>query len=222
MTKAKPITATGRKRVEAAMAKHGMLLVQGQDDLPSIADLLEGAPIRTRGYSHDYVPAWTVRGDLIRQPDYALVKLFGGKNTVVHRRHWPALNALACSARANVLKRNDGPARILKLIEAQPGITGDGIKRALELVGKSGAREFQRDKAKLEQWLCLEGREQEETDYHVHDSAWFPWSKSKIAGPGGLSIDDAAKSLLAAVYDNPQAEPKRIARVFPVRAAAQD
>ena len=56
--KAKPITAAGRRRVERAVVQHGLLLTQGQWEIPSGADLLEGRPIKTRGYSWDYVPSW--------------------------------------------------------------------------------------------------------------------------------------------------------------------
>jgi hypothetical protein len=194
-----------------------MLLVQGQYDLPSIADLLEGGPLTTRGYSHDYVPAWRMRSDLIRQPDYALLKLFGGMSTVVHQRHWPALSSLAPAARAAVLKGQEGPARMLELIESRPGITGEEIKRGLKLIDKSGVRQFQRDKTKLEQWLCVEGRDQNEIEHHTHDSAWFPWMQSKVATHGGVDPRAAVRSLMQAVYGNGAPEIERsILKAFPV------
>jgi hypothetical protein len=213
MAKAKPITAAGRKRVAAALDKHGMLLVQGQYDLPSIADLLEGAPITTRGYSYDYVPAWQVRHELASGPEYVLVKLFGGMNTVVQRSHWPALNALAKAARASVLKRKDGPAKMLTLIESRPGVTGEEIKQALKL----DRAPFQRDKTKLEQWLCVEGREQEETDHHTHDSAWFPWAQGKAASVPAGEPDAAIASLTQAIYGKGAPEVERsLIKAFPV------
>jgi hypothetical protein len=213
MTKAKPITAAGRRRVAAALDRHGMLLVQGQYDLPSIADLLEGAPITTRGYSYDYVPAWQVRWEFVSGPDHVLVKLFGGMSTVVHRRHWPALNTLAKAARASVLKGKDGAAKMLALIEARPGVTGEEIKQALKL----DRAPFQRDKTKLEQWLCIEGREQEETDHHTHDSAWFAWAQGKTAGVPAGEPDAAIASLMQAVYGKGAPEDERsLIKAFPV------
>ena len=61
------ITAAGRRRVEAALTRTGLLLVQGQAEIPSVADLLAGAPVTTRGYSWDYVPAWNLT-DEYEQP----------------------------------------------------------------------------------------------------------------------------------------------------------
>jgi hypothetical protein len=217
MAKAKPVTAAGRKRVQAALDTHGMLLVQGQYDLPSIADLLEGAPITTRGYSYDYVPAWQVRWELVSGPDYVLVKLFDGMNTVVHRRHWPALNALGAATREAVLKSHDGPSKMLKVMESRPGITGDEIKQALKLAGKPGTRDFQRDKTRLEQWLCVEGREQEETGHHTHDSAWYPWALGKTGSTSGLSPQAAVTTLMQAVYGKGAPEDERsLIKAFPV------
>ena len=213
MAKAKPITAAGRKRVDAALDKHGMLLVQGQYNLPSIADLLEGAPITTRGYSYDYVPAWQVRHELVSGPAHVLAKLFGGMNTVVHQRHWPALNALANVARTSVLKGKDGPAKMLTVIESRPGITGDEIKQALKL----DRAPFQRDKTKLEQWLCVEGREQEETEHHTHDSAWHPWAQGKTGSESSVTPATAIASLMQAVYGKGAPENERSrAKAFPV------
>jgi len=44
-----PITKAGRRRVQRALEQHGMLLVQGQAELPSLADLLAGKSITTKG-----------------------------------------------------------------------------------------------------------------------------------------------------------------------------
>jgi hypothetical protein len=218
MAKAKPITAAGRNRVKAALNKHGMLLVQGQYDLPSIADLLEGATITTRGYSYDYVPAWQVRHELTSDPDHVLVKLFGGMNTVVHRRHWSALNALAAAARATVIGARDGPAKILKLIESRPGITGEEIKHELKL----DRVPFQRDKTKLEQWLCVEGREQEETEHHTHDSAWHPYAQGKTRGESVLGPEAPIIALMQAVYGKGAPEDERsLIKAFPVWRVAR-
>lgn len=197
-----------------------MLLVQGQDDLPTIADLIEVAPITTRGYLHDYVPAWTLRNEFEQHGDYALVKLFKGKGTVVQRRHWPALNALAVAAHEVVLAAGDSVARILRAVEATPGITGDELKKRLALKGTPGTRAFQRDKTKLEQWLCVEGRDQEESEHHTHDSVWFPWAQAKAAMSTRLSIKEAVGSLWLAVYEDAPLDAKQAAKAFPAWSQA--
>jgi hypothetical protein len=179
----KPISPDGRARVESALEKYGQLLVQGQWEIPSIADLLEGAPITTKGYSYDYVPAWNMREELIARPDVALCKLFRGKSTVLHKRHWALIDSIARMAQRGVAAgRCEETRRVMyEVIKAKPGITGEQLKKRLELSGKAGTGKFQRAKADLEQWLSIVGVDQPEGDSHSHDQLWYVWSEGKIA-----------------------------------------
>jgi hypothetical protein len=182
-----------RNEALATFEERGLVLVQGQGAVPSLADLLAGKAVTTRGYSWDYVPAWTFRDELEARDDVAVVKLVGGRSTVVHARHWPAVESLSRASRATL----SGNA-MLERIERAPGIAGRELKQALGLSGKDGSRKFQRWKTELEVGLAIVGREQEDAAHHTHDAAWFPWSQSKVArGVRGPlpSIDDAIESL---------------------------
>ena len=173
--------------------ERGLVLVQGQGAVPSLADLLAGKAVTTRGYSWDYVPAWTLRDELEARDDVAVVKLVGGRSTVVQARHWLAIEALSRGSRATL-----GGNAMLARIERAPGIVGKELKEALGLSGKDGSRKFQRWKNELEIGLAIVGREQEDAAHHTHDAAWFPWSQSKVAqgARGPLpAIDDAVASL---------------------------
>lgn len=205
MSKAKPITQAGRARVTAALNRHGMLLVQGQWEIPSLADLLEGAPVTTRGYSWDYVPAWELSAELAARPDVATAKLLRGRTTLIDEQLWPAVDALARDAR---LRIEGVPARLLRLVESHPGIPGGELRRLLKL----DARGFQRVKGLLEQRLCLFGEERKDLDHHTHESAWYPWSASKIARGHrtGVEPDAAVRTLMAAVF--PDGGPPRAPR----------
>jgi hypothetical protein len=177
----------------AAFERTGLVWVQGQGEIPSLADLIAGEPVTTRGYSWDYMPAWTLREELAARDDAAVVKLVRGRSTVVHARHWPAVEALARASRAAVR----GNA-LLERIEQEPGIPGADLKAALGLEGKDGSRKFLRWKNELELALAIVGREQEDAAHHTHDAAWFPWSQSKIArGVSGPlpDIEEAVGSL---------------------------
>jgi hypothetical protein len=180
--------------VERALVEYGMLLVQGQADVPSIADLFAGSPVTTRGYSWDYEPAWRLADELLQRDDVAECKLLRGRRTLVHARLWPAVHAAAVAARPAV------NSTLLEFIESRPGASGEECRAALAV----DARTFQREKGKLEQWLCVWGDERDDVDYHTHDRAWFPWKTGKIARGAGKpgSID----ALLAVVPD---------ARAFP-------
>jgi hypothetical protein len=182
-----------RDEALATFEERGMVLVQGQGPIPSLADLIAGRAVTTRGYSWDYVPAWTLRDELDARDDVAVVKLVGGRTTMVHARHWPAIEALSRASRATLV----GNAMLAR-IERAPGIPGRELKEALGLTGKDGSRKFQRWKNELEVGLAIVGREQEDADHHTHDAAWFPWAASKIAsGVRGAipTIDEAVASL---------------------------
>ena len=177
----------------ATFEARGLVLVQGQGAVPSLADLLAGKAVTTRGYSWDYVPAWTLRDELEARDDVAVVKLLGGRSTVVQARHWAAVEALSRASRATLA----GNAMLAR-IERAPGIAGQELKEALGLSGKDGSRKFQRMKNELEIGLAIDGRERDDATHHTHDAAWFPWSQSKIGqGVRGPlpAIDDAVRSL---------------------------
>jgi hypothetical protein len=175
-----------------AFERTGLVWVQGQGALASLADLLAGAPVTTRGYSWDYVPAWTLRDELEERADVAVVKLVAGRSTVVHARHWPAVESLSRASRARLR------SPMLERIEREPGIAGKALKARLGLSGRDGSRAFQRGRTELEVRLAIVGREQDDAGGHTHDAAWFPWSRSKIAeGSRGPvpTVDDAVASL---------------------------
>lgn len=218
-------TAAGRRRVEAAFAAGELLLVQGQAEVTSVADLLAGRPVTTRGYSWDYVPAWEVSWELAQRPDVVKVKLVRGRNSLVGRRHWEALEALARPAREGVLagRLGDGPRALLAAVEAEPGRSGEALKGALGLAGKAGTRAFQRHKAALERSLVVVGRHQDEAEHHTHDSLWFPWREGEVARAlrrrKRLPSPDAAADGLFAVMELGDDRPPGARTVLPVLAA---
>ena len=216
------ITAAGRRRVADALHAHGLLLVQGQAEIPSVADLLAGEPVTTRGYSWDYEPAWRLTAEYESGADVAVAKLFRGRRTLIDRRLWAAVDVLAGAA-----ARVCSPVRRARPIErCSPRSTNSRASRSVScaissasIAGRSTARG--RD---LEQWLCLFGRERDDVAFHTHEPALFPWSHGPIArGRRGRAPRDieAALDLLRAAPDVTADVP--IARLFPaarVRAPA--
>lgn len=215
------VTAAGRRRVERALDERGLLLVQGQAEAPSVADLLAGAPVTTRGYSWDYVPAWTLREELAARDDVALVKLLRGRSTLVQRRLWPAVESLARAARVGVLADRGAPGRreLLEAIERSPGASGDALKRVCGLSGP----EFQRRKNDLAAWLCVVGEDQDDAlvGHHTHDCVWSPWRSGKVARAVRRPppLDEATATLLAALVVS--GRPPRPATLLPVLRVAR-
>jgi hypothetical protein len=227
MPKARPITAAGRRRVDEGLEERGMLLVQGQAELPSVGDLLAGRPITTQGYSYDHVPAWIHARTLTARDDVAEIKLLRGRRTLVLRRLWPAVQALAVRARAALIaggERTESHAasdrrRLLERIEARPGLSGDDLKRDLGL----DARAFQRAKNDLCARLALWPEDQDESADlgHTHDQLWSPWARGKIARgtrSSALPSPDSAMSILLAPLILPPKRPPAPATLFPALA----
>lgn len=221
--KAKPVSRAGEARLDEALTHYGMLPIQGQHDIPSIADLLEGAPIKTRGFSWDYVPAWDMSEALAADDDKVLLKLFRGGNTLVTSRHWPAVQVLA---EENVRRVSSGGGGqqwqdFLQVVSENPGLAGASVKIALGLDGDVGRRAFQRIKTFLERLCVVWGEEQTETESHTHDLLWYPWdygkvSKAMVEKTDLPSLADAERELVATVTAASQLSARHRLSLFPV------
>jgi hypothetical protein len=76
-------------RILAAVDDRGLLLIHDQV-LPSVTALIVGAPVAGSWWSHPMAnPIYNALGAI--EADVAVVKLIGGKNTLVARRLWPEL-----------------------------------------------------------------------------------------------------------------------------------
>lgn len=153
----------------------GLLLVQGQWELPAIADLLAGRPVTTKGYSWDYVPAWQTAWELTQHADVAECKLWRGMRTLVHRALFLPVAALAQRAYEGVIAGRAGQdaRELLTYIERNDGVTGAQIKAQFGW----DARSFQRYKRLLESSLQIYGHRQDEGEEegHTHDLLWQSW-----------------------------------------------
>ena len=148
MNRRRGVTSDGRRRVEAELEARGLLPIQGQWEVPSVADLLAGEPVTTRGYSWDYVPAWDLSDALAARDDITIVKLFRARNTLAHAASWSPVEALSRAA-AEALAADASSAEhraALHLICGQPGIPGSALKQAMGWKGRAGSRRFQRVK----------------------------------------------------------------------------
>lgn len=214
------ITAAGRRRVADALHAHGLLLVQGQAEIPSVADLLAGEPVTTRGYSWDYEPAWRLTAEYESGADVAVAKLFRGRRTLIDRRLWAAVDVLAGAARAGVLTGTTSATHrtVLAAVDEQPGIPLGQLRDQLGV----DRRAFDRTRRDLEQWLCLFGRERDDVAFHTHEPALFPWSHGPIArgrrGRAPRDIESALDLLRAAPDATPDVPTARLFPAARVRA----
>jgi hypothetical protein len=83
------------KLVLDALSSSGLLLKQDKL-LPNVVTLVTGESLRTSWWSHPKGRLiFAVLAELADHPDVLSVKLLYGKDTLVHRRLWPALLAVA-------------------------------------------------------------------------------------------------------------------------------
>ena len=81
------------ERVLAEVDRHGVLLVH-DTTLPSVTTFVTGSPVEGSWWSHPMANAiYNALGAI--EDDVAVVKLIGGKNTLVARRLWPELVGVA-------------------------------------------------------------------------------------------------------------------------------
>ena len=78
------------------VATHGIVLESARGPVPSLAEMVAGAPIRGSWWSHPKAHAIHAVTQAVRNaPDVLVCRLVDGKVTFVHRRLWPALVRLA-------------------------------------------------------------------------------------------------------------------------------
>lgn len=103
------------KIVLDALAGSGLLLKQDKL-LPNVVTLLTGESLRTSWWSHPKAHLiFAVLSELADHPDVLFTKLLYGKDTLVHRRLWPALLAVARAGEPWQFQKLSTPAR--KLLE---------------------------------------------------------------------------------------------------------
>ena len=172
----------------------GLLLVS-DGQLPSLASLVAGGPVHGSWWAH---PAshkiFRALTDLSSHANVLVVKLIDGKNTLVHRRVWPQLVAVAAAGEPWQFAGLSQPARRLYervrregLVEATGALTLELETRLLvrgeQFHGESGAHS-----KRLEDWKRW--AEAAEVDYSKIDveeakialqslcpDARFPWPK---------------------------------------------
>jgi hypothetical protein len=71
---------------------HGVVLVSGAGPVPRLSDAVAGEPVRGSWWAHPRAKAiFDALQRACASPDVLVCKLVGGKQTLVHRRLWPAL-----------------------------------------------------------------------------------------------------------------------------------
>ncbi len=148
-----------------ALADGGLLLKQDKD-LPSVVGIVTGESVRASWWSHPQASRiFSVLCDLADHPDVLVAKLLCRKDTLVHRRLWPALLAVA-AAREPWQTRGLSPAarRLLREVDgsAEPLRRAGAAAKELLLRLLVTAREVHTDSGRhalaLESWRAWSAR----------------------------------------------------------------
>jgi hypothetical protein len=171
----------------ADIESRGVLLVSDAR-LPSLASRVAGEPVHGSWWaSRDSQKISRVLSELSSHPDVLLVKLIAGKNTLVHRRVWPQLAAIALSGEPWQFQNLSKPARRLY----------DRVLREGELEA-TGALTLELETRLLVRSRQVHGQELHGGAHRKHLEDWRRWAAS--AGVNFSAIDiGAAKTALQAL-----------------------
>jgi hypothetical protein len=90
----------------AFVEEHGVVLALARGKVPTLTEAIAGAPIKGSWWGHpEGKRIFAVLSEVQEHDDILVCRLLAGKLTLVHRRLWPALAALAGELPADALAR---------------------------------------------------------------------------------------------------------------------
>lgn len=90
----------------AFVEQHGVVLASARGKLPTLTEAIVGAPIKGSWWGHpEGKRIFGVLSEVQEHGDILVCRLLAGKLTLVHRRLWPAVAALAGELPAEALAR---------------------------------------------------------------------------------------------------------------------
>lgn len=151
--------------VLSVLKERGLLLAQDKS-LPSVAGIVTGEAIRTSWWSHPKGRViFAVLSHLADHDDVLVTKLLYGKDTLVHRRLWPALLAVGSAREPWQLRGLAAGARQLfrDIDSARAAVRATGVRSKplvtrLLVVGRSVHTESGAHALALESWRAWSAR----------------------------------------------------------------
>ncbi len=163
------------RHILGALSKHGVLL-ETDAQLPSVASLLAGEPIRGSWWAHRSAQDIFIGlNQLADHEDVLFTKLISRKVTLVHRKLWPDLLSVACAREPWQVRQLSPAAKFLmRILDAEGLVRSDKLdwpRRFKEVKIGNAARE-------LEYNLLVHG-EEFHTDSGAHAKLlelWQQWA----------------------------------------------
>ncbi|MCI0340970.1 MAG: hypothetical protein L0216_07420 [Planctomycetales bacterium] len=176
------------------LSRVGLLLVS-DPDLPSLATIVAGEPVRGSWWGHPAGHAiYAALGALLDDPDVAAVKLVRGKETLLHRNLWPALLSVGTSGEPWQTRGLSATARrLLQRVRRAGSLRldrGPGAGRPLN----DAARDLER------RLLVAGGQVHTESGAHAKVlETWDRWARHTRVRAGLPPVADARSVLEEAV-----------------------
>ncbi len=187
-----------RRKAWSLLSRHGLLLASDAD-LPSVAGLVAGGPVRGSWWSHPRShEIFAVSESLSHHADVLVTKLLAGKVTFVHRKLWPALLAVALPGSTWQVRALPAAARTLLRRVTRHGL----VELAPAARGKSRSTLPQREAARaLERRLLVHSREvHTESGSHVRIlESWQHWMKRMNVPRPDMTLEAGVTALEQAV-----------------------
>lgn len=164
--------------VDKQLLRFGILPVFGQLVVPSVADLLAGRAVRSKGYSRLMRPAWDYVDWRLQQGDVVYSKLLQGRRCLIHRSMYRTLDAIAvrCMNRLATVDANTPEGIVFDVVDKTPGIPGNELKlMCIDVLG-IGASSYTKARSVLESRSCIFGLERSDVHYHTHEQSWYSWN----------------------------------------------
>jgi hypothetical protein len=161
-------------RVRLELDRCGLLPFT-DSEVPSLVSIVAGAPVTGSWWGHPAGQLIYAVGQAIEDdPDVLVVRLWGGKLTLVHRRLWPALVRIGrAKAPWQVSGLSDVSIQVLVLIEREKKVRGDDGPPNFP----GGSRDFSRALRDLDRrLLILTGSVHTSTGAHALEAeSWAAW-----------------------------------------------
>jgi hypothetical protein len=201
-------------RVKKALRQFGLLPIT-DSKVPSLVSIVAGSPVSGSWWGHPAGPLiYQVAEALDSDPEVLVMRLWGGKLTLVHRRLWPAVVRIGRARAAwQVTDLTEAAVQLLARIERESTARSDHIPRGFP-AGPRGFRSALRD---LDHRLLILTRSvHTSTGAHALEArSWVAWSAEartpRFAGSvasAQLVLEKAASRL------SPGIDPRRL---FPWR-----
>jgi hypothetical protein len=168
------------------LRQHGLLLLT-DPRLPSVTTLVAGGPVRGSWWGHPRGNViYAVALALEASPDVASVKLVSGKETLVHRRLWPALLAIGAARDPWQLDSLSPLARLLLTAVDRDGLFQSDDAAELERYGRKAIAAAARE-LELALLVYADGVHTESGAHAKRLASWQRWAAHRNLVVGAVT-----------------------------------